>query len=380
MQRITIVATLTGLAALAWAGNAGVAAEQEVPSVAHRTASADGSLAEQFPVTVDGRPVVVETWSGAGWVARLDPDDPIEAAAISAADSFAAATGATLHDIEVASAPVSLDEGGELTISAARAQGSNAYDFVDAAVGTLVPGARGPAAGWSWAGDRWISFHPREDGGDEGLVIAYPAADTVWTIDVSTERDDPAAEVVEPIIEALPPQPGPIGPAAPVLPQRVELPALGIAASFPEDWVVETVPIDDETQKVIDRSTARVGIEAGWIGTIGAVGPEDAGLGAAPMCQLMVFTQTDPSARAWVEAVTEYDRCYLVDETPTGLVRARLQPLDCGRDWAPSQGGVEHFALGRDGEIAYLNCWTKEPPGERGSAIAASIEFLPDPG
>ena len=95
------------------------------------------------------------------------------------------------------------------------------------------------------------------------------------------------------------------------------------------------------------------------------------------MCHLMLFGETELTPAAWIDAVTAGDRCYLIDETPAGLVRARVQPGDCGRDWAPSQGGIEHFALGHDDEVVYLNCFSKEPPGERGSSIADTIEFTP---
>ena len=150
-----------------------------------------------------------------------------------------------------------------------------------------------------------------------------------------------------------------------------------ICPFLPEGWAVETLLMTADEQAVIDRTAKRFGIDAEWKGTVRAVGPTDPGLGEAPMCDLMVFATTDPTARTWIDAVTDGNRCYLLDETPVGLVRARIQPGDCGRDWAPSQGGVEHFALGRGDELVYLNCFSKEPPGERGSAIADTIEFLP---
>jgi hypothetical protein len=202
------------------------------------------------------------------------------------------------------------------------------------------------------------------------------AADTIWVIEAQARGRRPITRWVEPILEALPPQSGLIGPIVP-LPQRVEVPGLGVAASFPEDWTVEAVPVTAEAQASIDRSNMRFGTEAEWMGAVSAIGPVDPGLHAAPAYRLEVFGQTEVTPRAWIAAATEGNRCYLIDETPAGLVRARIAPGDCGRVWAPSQGGTEHFALGRGDEVVLLNCWTKEPPGERGSAIAQTIEFLP---
>ena len=257
-----------------------------------------------------------------------------------------------------------------------RVPGSRAYDLVDAAVRALYPPATDPIAGWGWAGDLWISYHLDRAEPDAGRRVTYPAADVVWIIDAPAGDDSPTAVHVEPIVEALPPQSGAIGPIV-ALSRQVEAPALGIAASFPADWAVEIPPMSADEQAVIDRSVARYGIDAEWKGSIRAVGPVDPALGEAPRCNLMVFGETELMPRAWIEAVTEGNRCYLIDEAPAGLVRARIHPGDCGRSWAPSQGGIEHFALGRDGDIVYLNCFSKDPPGERGSAIADSIELLP---
>ena len=356
-------------------GSAAMAAPQGELVVIPSTASPDGALAGLFPVSVGGQPVEVETWSGAQWVARLDPKVPKEAASIAATESLLVAASTSLDLIEVASASIDVGQDGEVTIAAVRVPGSRAYDFVDAAVGVLVPPAT-DAFGWGWAGNAWIAFYIDRADPDDDLLIAYPAADIVWIIDAHAARDTPTAVRVEPIVEALPPQPGPIGPIV-ALPQRVEAPALGISASFPEDWAVEILPMTADEQAVIDRSTTRFGIDAEWKGTVRAVGPVDPGLREAPMCHLMVFGETELTPPAWIDAVTEGDRCYLIDETPAGLVRARIAPGDCGREWAPSQGGIEHFALGRGDEVVYLNCFSKEPPGERGSAIAETIEFLP---
>ena len=362
---------------LVWAGTVEVAARQQTLTVVPSGATSDDDLAALFPRSIDGQPVVVEAWDGGGWIARLEADDPAEAAAMASAESLSTATGTALGAIEVAKASVELDPDVTLTIAAMRVPGSRAYEILDLAVGSLVPGLTASTVGWGWAGDAWISFHVRDEDDGRRLVIAYPTADTVWTIEARTEADVPAGELAEPIVAALPPQTGLIGPVAPPL-QRVEIPELGIAVSFPQGWSVDYVPVTDETQQVIDRSTRRSGIKADWKGTLRAVGPVEEGLREGPMCSLIVFEQADRSPWAWVETVTEGNRCYLVDEAPSGLVRARVQPSDCGREWAPSQGGAEHFVQGHDGDIAYLDCWSLEPPGERGSAIAASIEFLPE--
>lgn len=349
-------------------GSTGTAARQDGLSVIPSAASTDGKLAGLFPVSVGGQPVVVETWSGAQWVARLDPETPEEAAMIASMESLLAAGGTSLDDVEVASASVELGQHGEVAIAAVRVPGSRAYDLVDAAVGVLVPPATEPGVGWGWAGDTWIAYYIDHADPDSYPLIAYPAADAVWIVDAHAGGDN--------IVETLPPQSGPIGPVV-ALPQRVEAPALGISASFPEDWAVEILPMTTDEQAVIDRSTARFGIDAEWKGSIRAVGPADPGLQEAPRCHVMLFGETELTPSAWIDAVTEGNGCYLIDETPAGLVRARVQPGDCGRDWAPSQGGFEHFALGRGDEIVYLNCFSKEPPGERGRDIAQTIEFLP---
>jgi len=356
--------------------SAGAAARQDALSVIPSAASTDSDLAELFPVSVGGQSMVVETWSGGQWIARLDPKAPGEAAMIASMESLLAAGGTSLDDVEVASASVELGQDGEVAIAAVRVPGSRAYDLVDAAVGVLGPPATEPLVGWGWVGDAWIAYYIDRADPDDGPLIAYPAADIVWTIDAHAGGDTPITEHVGPIVEALLPQPGVIGPIV-ALPQRVEAPALGVSASFPEDWAVETLPMTGDEQAVIDRSTRRFGIDAEWKGTIRAVGPVDPGLREAPMCHLIVFGETELTPTAWIDAVTEGNRCYLIDETPAGLVRARVQPGDCGRDWAPSQGGIEHFALGRGDEVVYLNCFSKEPPGERGSSIADTIEFLP---
>ena len=373
MRRLAIVFMVIGLA---WSHTVGMAARQDGLSVVPSDVSAGGELAESFPVSVGEQPVAVAAWSGAEWVARLDPQLSEEATMITATESLIASGAASLDVVQVASASVDLGQDGEVHIAAVRVPGSRAYDLVDAAVRALRPPATEPSVGWGWAGDRWIAFHVDRADPDAGPRVAYPAGDTVWIIDAPAGDDSLPAAYVDPIVEALPPQPGPIGPIV-ALSQHVEAPALGIAASFPEDWTVEILPTSAEDQAVIDRSTARYGIDAEWKGSLEAVGPVDPGLREAPRCHLMVFGETASTPSAWIDAVTEGNRCYLIDETPAGLVRARIRPGDCGREWAPSQGGIEHFALGRGDETVYLNCFSKEPPGERGSAIAQSIEFLP---
>lgn len=376
MRRLVIAFTVIGLV---WANSVGATARQDGLSVVPSEASTGSELAGLFPLSVGGQPVAVETWSGPEWVARLDPGVPGDAAAITATGSLLVAVGTTLDDLQVASASLDLGKDGEVTIAAVRVPGSRAYDFVDAAVGFLLPPAADPSLGWGWAGDAWIAYHVDRAAHDDDPVVVYPAADTIWVIAAQARGHRPIEPWVEPILEALPPQSALIGPIVP-LPQRVEVPGLGVAASFPEDWTVETVPVTAEAQTSIDRAITRFGIEAEWMGAVSAIGPADPELHAAPACRLEVFGQTEVTPRAWIAAATEGNRCYLIDETPAGLVRARIAPGDCGREWAPSQGGTEHFALGRGDEVVLLNCWTKEPPGERGSAIAQAIEFLPAEG
>jgi hypothetical protein len=359
-----------------WVGPTGGAARQDGLLVEPSIAPTDSELAGLFPATLGGQPVVVETWSGAEWVARLDPEDPEQAASIAATESLGAAGGTTLDEVDVASASVDLGQVGEVQLAAVRVPGARAYDLVDAAVGALAPPATELAVGWGWADEAWIAYYLDRAVPEDDPVVVYPAADTVWVIDAQAEDHTPLQARVELIVEALPPQLDPIGPIV-ALPQRVEVPALGISASFPDGWDVEVLPMTAEEQGVIGRSTTRFGIDAEWKGTVRAVGPVDPGLRQAPMCQLMVFAASGMTPAAWVDAVKAGNRCYLIDETPAGLVRARIRPGDCGRDWAPSQGGIEHYALGRGDDIVYLNCFSKEPPGERASAIAQSIELLP---
>ena len=167
-----------------WVGLAGAAAQQDGLSVVPSAASTDSELANLFPVSVGGQPVEVETWSGAQWVARLDPKVPEEAASIAATESLLAPGGATLDDVEVARASVDLGQDGEAVIAAVRVPGSRAYDLVDAAVGALVPPATEPFVGWGWVGDAWIAFYVDRADPDDGPLIAYPTSDTVWVIDL----------------------------------------------------------------------------------------------------------------------------------------------------------------------------------------------------
>jgi len=361
MRRLTIALLSMCLVGI---GSAAVAAPQDELVVVRSTASTDSELSELFPVSVAGQPLAVQAWSGADWLARFDSGTPDEAVAIAATESLVAAAGTTLDELEVATTSIDLSPDAVVTVSAVRIRGSRAYDFVDAAFDMLAVDIVEPWGGWNWVSNRWTALYLDTTARDAAPVVVYPAGDTVWVIDADLRRDEPIDRYTVPIVTALPPQPGPIGPIV-SLTQRVEAPELGIAASFPEDWTVESLPPDPDARP------------AAILGGLSATGPEDARLGAAPVCGLRLFGPTEMSPRAWISRAIEGNRCYVVDETPDGLVRARIQPGDCGREWAPSQGGAEYFALGRHGDVAFLGCWSKEPPGERGTAIAESIEFLP---
>ena len=73
----------------------------------------------------------------------------------------------------------------------------------------------------------------------------------------------------------------------------------------------------------------------------------------------------------------DFERSSVRDEPRDGLLRARMYP---GEDRGSSAGFFESFALGDRDMVAYLTCWSKDPPGDRGLTIAESIEFLPAEG
>jgi hypothetical protein len=117
VRRLVVVLMVIGLI---WVSSAGVVARQDGLSVIPSAASTDSELAGLFPVSVGYQPVPVEIWSGAQWVAGLDPDVPDEAAAATATESLLAEVGSTLDEVEVARASVDLGQDGEVTMAGPR--------------------------------------------------------------------------------------------------------------------------------------------------------------------------------------------------------------------------------------------------------------------
>lgn len=251
-----------------------------------------------------------------------------------------------------------------------RAPGARSYDLVDAALDALGPDIAEPTVGWDQASGRWYAFTFDQIATETmDPAVAYPAGDTVWVIQADWQDDD-WWQQVEATIQELPAQSGPIEPDI-SLTQRIEVPELDIAAAFPPDWTIESPPPTPDGQEP-GRWAERIGIDAPDVVALHAEGPKDPRLSGPPACSLALYGPTEQTPSEIADPIRrEFERCSIADEPRAGMLRARTYPGDCH---GPSAGFNETFAFGSGEMVAYLTCWSKDPPVDRGPAIAESGE------
>jgi hypothetical protein len=220
---------------------------------------------------------------------------------------------------------------------------------------------------------RWYASFFDLAASTRGPSVLYPAGDTVWVVRADWQQADDWRQRVEDIVAALPPQPDPVGPNV-SLTQRVAVPELGIAAAFPEDWVIEILP-PARSERGARRWAGKLGIEGPYVVAFRAQGSVGLGLSFPPTCNLALVGPTKQTPGELADLIRRDSAPIWVEDEPRdGLLRARIYP---GEDRGSSAGFTESFALGERDMVAYLTCLSKDPPGDRGLAIAESIEFLP---
>lgn len=183
---------------------------------------ATSALSTLFPATLQGVDVEVLACRGPDWLAMHDAADPDTAATIERTDALLASAGATIDDLTIAAARHEGEDGVATTITALQVEGAQASRFEELAVPLLL-GIERP----EWSGDeigpgRWVRrVRDEATPGSEPAWIYAPTGDTLWIV-TGAER-----ELLADIFEALP---GPGG--------RFEVPELGVAITFREDWQV----------------------------------------------------------------------------------------------------------------------------------------------
>ncbi|MFV2065012.1 MAG: hypothetical protein ACC726_16095, partial [Chloroflexota bacterium] len=283
------------------------------------------------------------------------------------------AAGATPDDLEVATTSIDLAPDGKMTITAVRIPGSRAYDLVDAAADLLAPDIAEPSVGWDQVSGRWYAFFFDLSAPTLDPVVFYPTGDTVWVVRTKRQQVTGWWRPVKAVVAALPPQPDPVGPIV-SLTQRVVFPELGITAALPEEWVIEILP-PVPNKRGARRWARRLGIEGRYVVALRAEGPLGLGLSFPPACNLALFGPTKQTPSEVADLIRRDSAPIWVEDEPRdGLLRARIYP---GEDSGSSAGFTETFAVGERDMVAYLTCVSKDPPGDRGLAIAESIEFLP---
>jgi hypothetical protein len=177
---------------------------------------------------------------------------------------------------------------------------------------------------------------------------------------------------------------GPAGGPSPA--RRVEVPGLGVAISFPDDWIVELL------HGGADAGTP-VLVPPGWLGpdvaihdvVVSATAPDIDARGVTEGCALALYQPTDVTPTEFMDLA--FGRQEAVDALggalPAGRHRVSLMAAETVADGMrririedSTQPFTEQYAIESEGTIASLWCRGPWSFGDRWLPIAETMEFL----
>lgn len=303
------------------------------------------ALLADFPAALEGSELEPVACHGRDWLALHDRSDPAGAATIERAEALLESQGRSIDDLYVAAALHEPESGRISTITALRVDGAAAARLVDAAIPLLL-GIERPVKATRTVGESEIETIQVRD---ETLPGAYPTTfysplgDTLWIVTAHDRR------LLGEIVEALP---GPGG--------HLEVPGLGVAITFPDDWQVRSQP-EQMGNPEFDLDAVQWSVAGGSQPDGGA-------------CSLLLFRPTEVTPleamrQMLADSEEEPPEPEILDD---GMVRLA----------GPGSflGGATDMAIylkGADDAIALMYCMAEEAPSDLWSPIAESIELMP---
>lgn len=311
------------------------------------------ALLEQFPTELEGVPLEPQACAGPAWLAMHDPDDPGTAVTIDRAQTLVDAAGRSIDDLTVAAATYELEPGRITTITALRIEGARAGRLADPVVALLL-GIERPDKRYRYVGQGRFPVTKVRDAtipGSDAVTMYAPVGDTLWFL----TADEPG--LLERVVEALP---GPGG--------RFHAPELGIAITFPQDWIVSALT---------PAGTAD-GSEAPYMGPDALAWPIANGRapgsrGQFESCGLNLFTSTGVAPTDAFEVVLP-DHSRQAWPAPEDLGDGLLRVTGPGSLLGES-GYVAVYVLGSDDSIVVLRCTAQEASSDQWLSLARTIEF-----
>ena len=310
------------------------------------------SLLERFPAELEGAPIASSACEGPAWLALQDRGT---VTTVERAEALVDSVGRSIDDLTVATAVHEREPGRIATITALRVEGAQAQRFADPAISLLL-GIERPDKRYRYLGqDRIPVTRVRDETvpGSRSVTMYAPVGDTLWFV----TADEP--ELLERIIQSLP---GPGG--------RFEVPELGIAVTFPDEWIVSP----------LWPAGAPEGNEARHVGLEALVWP--VAVGRTPgtkaldeTCGLSLFTSIDITPERYVEEL-QPDRPGLERSVPEVLDGGLLRLEGSGSLFGDS-GDTAIYVLGSHDAMAVLRCSAPEAPSDHWLSLARTIEFLP---
>jgi hypothetical protein len=168
-------------------------------------------LAADFPDTLGGNELAVETFAGQAWLERMDAASPEGQAVAEKTQALLDAAGASIDDLTIATALYEPSDGNHAAITAVEIAGASAADLVSPTIGLLLGDVANPAISVRQLGSRHILRVADADQPGAYPRTVYPMGDTVWVV----EAEQP---VLLEIVEALPGEASqPLSDPAPVL-------------------------------------------------------------------------------------------------------------------------------------------------------------------
>ena len=332
---------------------------------ARTQAEAEADLLARFPTAVASEPIAVEAFTGPEWIERLIAGGMDAATARARVEGLVGTFGASPEDLTLATALIErnpLDVG---TITALQVAGVGTDEWSKPDVAGFV--------GLDYWWDLHIGDKPVTRFRDASLPGSYPLTvvpgtkGTVWVLDAQRP-------LLVDVMGALEGESTSITATAesetPWSGERVEVPELGVAVTFPADWTVDVAP---EPERGYGNARGLGPLTMGWSVASGRMTDpgDDEGTGG---CGLVLYRPTElPLHEAMEQLIDDRDQTF-----------RKLGPLDGGMygyvgpyEFYGSRREMAFYALASGDAIATLMCLDDQAPPDHWRSIAESIELVP---
>jgi hypothetical protein len=235
---------------------------------------------------------------------------------------------------------------------------------------------KGAAGGWLlpdedgvWlAPEGWCSGYARFDGEHltrylDDLCMRRPGISPtgdIWLFGHRRDRKDAGVYVITPT------------PDPEVTQQRVEIPEVGVVASFPDDWTVTSISQDPDLGFLAITRGERFGPDVNMQPVLMAEPGDQEPGDMLDACTLALYRPIAVAPAEFMEELYGQAEGIAVESLGVQLSRVRLDP---GVVLSERYNG--QYAVAGEDAIAFLWCWAMERPDDYWLSIAESIEFVP---